>query len=61
MNDLYNAAVKAMIAFDNMTDNEYIQCKKHISAECAKLEGKGINTFIHDLFEIADKRRSNTK
>lgn len=61
MDDIYNAAVKAMIAFDNMTDNEYIQCKKHISAKCAKLGEKGINTFIHDLFEIADKRRSATK
>ena len=28
MDDLYNAAVKAMIAFDNMTDNEITKNNK---------------------------------
>lgn len=57
-NDLFNAAVKALKASEKMSDAEYIEIKGRILAECAEL-GKGAQAFIHDFFEIADKKRSS--
>lgn len=58
--DLFNAAVKALKASEKMSDTEYIQVKEHVLAECAEL-GKEAQNFIHDFFEIADKRRAATQ
>lgn len=59
-NKLFNAAVKVIEASNNMTDDEYIKFKEYVLVACADI-GKGARHFIHDVFEIADKRRGKIK